>query len=574
MEYTAAQPSSKRWIISPLIPDSVKEALKDFSPLLRQLLYNRGITDPKSAHAFMEHRSADPTDPFLIKDMPKAVEILHTALQTSLPIAIYGDYDADGVTSSALLYEFFIKMGASPRVYIPNRFDEGYGLNLDAVQQLADEDIRLLITVDCGIRSVAEVALAKKLGMQVILSDHHLPGEILPPADAIINTRQPGDPYPYKHLAGVGLAFKLAQGYLARYPHPDVQAEDWLDLVAIGTVADLAPLTGENRSLAAAGIEKIQHTQRQGLFSLAGAAGIRLEKVNAGTIGFGIGPRLNAAGRLDTAMAAFELLTATDIFQAGVLAQQLDNQNTERKDVMHQIQTLAIESALKADPDIPIIFAASPEFNEGVVGLAASRITEALYKPAIIGHQDENCVVASCRSIPELDITQALDHCADLLVRHGGHSMAAGLTVTNDNLPLLLDRLNAYAREKLEGMELAPVLGIDREIALEKIRSEHVPGILEDVDQLEPTGRENPEAVFCSRNLRVVRARAVGDGQHLKLTLRAGSSDYDAIAFRQGHWLENMPDMVDIAYTFEVNSYMGRQTLQLNIKDIKASASN
>lgn len=571
MENYITQATSKRWSISPLIPPSVNQNLTEFSPLLRQLLYNRGISDANSARAFVDCASSAPTDPFLIKDMPAAVELLHHAIQSGISIAVYGDYDVDGVTSTALLYEFLQQLGSTPRVYIPNRFEEGYGLNLEAIQQLATEGVGLIITVDCGIRSVAEVALARELGMRVILSDHHLPGQDLPPADAIINPRQPGDPYSYKHLAGVGLAYKIVQAYLATYRIEGMQADNWLDLVAIGTVADLAPLTDENRALVHSGMQVMRRINRQGLYSLAQISGIKLEKINAGNIGFGIAPRLNAAGRLDSAMAAFDLLTTRDLVQAGTLAQQLDSQNKHRKDITLQIQTLAVESALKADPTVPIIFAASPDFNEGVVGLAASRITEALYKPAIIGHQSDSFVVASCRSIAEFDITKALDACSDLLIRYGGHSMAAGLTVSNENLPALLERLNSQARKTLAGLELAPVLGIDREILLDKLRAEHVPGIMEDVGLLEPTGRGNPEALFCSRNLQVKQARTVGDGQHLKLTLRAGTKDYDAIAFRQGYWLEEMPDLVDIAYAFDINNYMGRQTLQLNVKDIKPS---
>lgn len=571
MENYITQATSKRWIISPLIPPSVNQNLTEFSPLLRQLLYNRGISDANSARAFVDCASSAPTDPFLIKDMSAAVELLHHAIPSGIPIAIYGDYDVDGVTSTALLYEFLQQLGSMPRVYIPNRFEEGYGLNPEAIQQLASEGIGLIITVDCGIRSVAEVALARELGMRVILSDHHLPGQDLPSADAIINPRQPGDTYPYKHMAGVGLAYKIVQAYLTSYPIEGMQADNWLDLVAIGTVADLAPLTDENRALVHSGMQVMRSMNRQGLYSLAQISGIKLEKINAGNIGFGIAPRLNAAGRLDSAMAAFDLLTTRDLVQAGTLAQQLDSQNSHRKDITLQIQTVAVESALKADPTVPIIFAASPDFNEGVVGLAASRITEALYKPAIIGHQSGSFVVASCRSIAEFDITGALDACSDLLIRYGGHSMAAGLTVSNENLPALLERLNTQARKTLAGLELAPVLGIDREIFLDKLRAEHVPGIMEDVSLLEPTGRGNPEALFCSRNLQVKQARAVGDGQHLKLTLRAGTKDYDGIAFRQGYWLEEMPNLVDIAYAFDINNYMGRQTLQLNIKDIKPS---
>ncbi len=568
MENTSFQPTSKRWVVSPLIPQDVDSALEEFPSLLRQLLYNRGITDYQAARAFVDCAPAEDTDPFLIKDMHTAVEILHQALAENALIAIYGDYDVDGVTSSALLYEFLSSLGSTPRVYIPSRFDEGYGLNMDAVAQLHSEGIALMITVDCGIRSIAEIALAKSLGMRVILSDHHQPGAQLPPADAVINTRQAGDPYPYKQLAGVGLAYKLADAYLRMYPQAGLDAQNWLDLVALGTVADLAPINGENRALVRAGLEQMRDTRRQGLYSLAQVSGIKLESVNSGNIGFGLGPRLNAAGRLDSAMAAFELLTSTDVFSAGMLAQQLDAQNVQRKDLTLHVQEQAIQLAMQADPDSPVIFAASPDFNEGVVGLAASRVAEQLYRPAIIGAQNESNIVASCRSIPEFNITSALDKCADLLVRYGGHSMAAGLTVSLENAPELLARLNAIAREALQGVEMVPVLGIDREIQLEHMRPEFVPQVFEAMEKLEPTGRENPEALFCSRGVRVASSRVVGDGQHLKLTLQAGKNSFDAIAFKQGYWLNQLPERIDIAYAFELNSYMGRKTLQLNVKDI------
>lgn len=568
MENSTLTPTPKRWLVSPLIPPSVSSALEEFPSLLRQLLYNRGITDYQAARAFVDCAPAEDTDPFLIKDMHTAVEILHQALAENALIAIYGDYDVDGVTSSALLYEFLSSLGSTPRVYIPSRFDEGYGLNMDAVAQLHSKGIALMITVDCGIRSIPEIALAKSLGMRVILSDHHQPGAQLPPADAVINTRQAGDPYPYKQLAGVGLAYKLADAYLRMYPQAGLDAQNWLDLVALGTVADLAPINGENRALVRAGLEQMRDTRRQGLYSLAQVSGIKLESVNSGNIGFGLGPRLNAAGRLDSAMAAFELLTSTDVFSAGMLAQQLDAQNVQRKDLTLHVQEQAIQLAMQADPDSPVIFAASPDFNEGVVGLAASRVAEQLYRPAIIGAQNESNIVASCRSIPEFNITSALDKCADLLVRYGGHSMAAGLTVSLENAPELLARLNAIAREALQGVEMVPVLGIDREIQLEHMRPEFVPQVFEAMEKLEPTGRENPEALFCSRGVRVASSRVVGDGQHLKLTLQAGKNSFDAIAFKQGYWLNQLPERIDIAYAFELNSYMGRKTLQLNVKDI------
>ena len=571
METKPNTPSPKRWIISPLIPNSVKQELRDFSPLLRQLLYNRGIETSSEAESFLTYQTNFSANPLLLKDMPEAVRLIHEALQDGSMVAIYGDYDVDGVTASALLYEFFRSLGLTPRVYIPNRFDEGYGLNLDAMQQLAGEGIGLLITVDCGIRSVDEVREARARGMKVIVSDHHLPGSVLPPADAIINPRQPGDPYPYKHLAGVGLAYKIASAYLATYPTAGLDADHWLDLVAAGTVADLADLTGENRALVKRGLDEMRKVNRQGLFSLSQVAGVKLDRVTASNIGFILGPRLNAAGRLDTATAAFELLVSENLFEAAALAQQLDNQNAYRKALTQKIQEAAIAEALASDPDKLIIFAASKEFNEGVVGLAASRVVEALYKPAIIGYQDDGFVKASCRSIKEFNITAALDQCSDLLIRYGGHSVAAGLTVANENLPALLERLNNLAVASIGNLELVPELWIDYEISLAKVRPEHIPGIMDDVARLEPTGQKNPDVLFCSRNLQVISSRVLGNGQHLKMNLRAGDSVYEAIAFRQGQWQTTLPSTIDIAYTFDKNEYQGRTTLQLNVRDLKPS---
>ena len=561
----------KRWKIAPLIPRHINQELSAHSPFLRQLLFNRGIITAEAAQAYLSQESPTNPDPFQLKDMDKAVALIHEALQTEKKIAIYGDYDTDGVTSLAVLYEFFNQLGHTPRVYIPNRFDEGYGLNCDAIQQLHDEGIDLIITVDCGIRSNKEVALAKELGMQVIVSDHHLPGPTLPQADAVIDPHQPADPYPYKMLAGVALAYKIAKAYLQAYPQKGIDPAQWLDLVAIGTVVDVAPLDGENRALVKAGLKAMRNTHRQGLFSLIQASGIKIEQLNAGHLGFAIGPRLNAAGRMDSALAAFELLTTQDLFQAGMLAQTLDNYNQQRKDITHAIQEAVINEANALDADTPVVISVSADYEAGVVGLAAGRVAESFYKPAIIGRFEDGWIKASCRSIPEFNIVEALEQCSDLLDHYGGHAMAAGLTVQETLLGEFSERLNQIARDTLAGMELVPELAIDYEISLDRLKPERVPGILSDIAQLEPTGTHNPDALFCSRNCKVMRAWGVGDGRHLKLTLGADTHQFDAIAFNQGYWLADLPSHVDVAYAFEINSYQGRQSLQLNVRDIKAS---
>ena len=566
------RPLPKRWRVHHRIPKDIDAELSAFSPLMRQLLYNRGISDSASALHFVNGDVGFPTDPFLLTGMREAVDRVHQAVIKQEKVAIYGDYDADGVTSTALLVEFFSHLGMQARPYIPNRYDEGYGLNDEAMQQLAQEGIDLIITVDCGIRAIAEVELANQLGMDVIVTDHHHPGSVLPPAEAVIDPRQKGDAYPEKNLAGVGLAYKLTQAYFAVHPHGDINPEDWLDLVAIGTVADLTPLQGENRMLVRLGLEKIRLQPRQGLFSLGRLAGIDLAKLDASHIGFGLGPRLNAAGRLDTAFTAMALLTTDDLYEAGQLAQKLDSQNSQRQEMTQKIRTEAAAQVLTQDPDALLFFAAHPSFSEGVVGLAASRLSESYYRPAIIAHQGEEFTVASCRSIPEFHITRALDACADLLEKHGGHAAAAGFTVRNENIVALMSRLTEIAQEQLGLLELIPELYIDRDIKLERLDYKYTPGILEDLRQLEPTGRGNPEPLFSSKHVGVRQARLVGrEESHLKLTLQAGNNTYDGIAFRQGYWYADLPERIDIAYRFDVNDYMGRNTLQLNIKEIKVS---
>lgn len=562
---------AKRWITSPLIPPNISRQMPDVSPFLRQLLYNRGIESNEAALAYISGDSPTNPDPFQMLGMHEAVEVLHDAIQSGQKIAIYGDYDADGVTSSAILYEFLAQLGLDARVYIPNRFDEGYGLNLEAIEQLADEGVKLLITVDCGISSVAEVARASELGMRVIITDHHQVPEVLPDAAAIINPHRPTDPYPYKELAGVGIAWKLVVAYLQRYPNPEIDPDQWLDLVAIGTVVDVAELNGENRSLVKRGLALMRMHPRQGLFSLSQVAGIKLDQLNAGHLGFGIGPRLNAAGRMDSAMAAFELLVTQELFEAARLAQDLDNKNQERKNLLNEIEEIAVQEALASDEDLKVIFVASEDFNQGLVGLAAGRIVESLYKPAIVGHIEGDKIVASARSIEELNIHETLKECEDLLEKHGGHAMAAGLTLKLENVDAFVERINQVATEKLGDMTLLPILRIDYDIDLARLKPEHIPGILNDVAQLEPTGHKNPDALFSSHHCQALRVRTVGNGAHLKFSVRDGQQEFDAIAFRQGHWVNNMPDYIDIAYTVEINEYMGMRNVQLNVKDIKKS---
>jgi single-stranded-DNA-specific exonuclease len=556
------QPLTKSWQPHALITPDVEQALFTYPPILRQLLYNRDIHTSDDAKRYLQALPPPGTEAENLLCMAEAVERIQFAIKNLESIAIYGDYDADGVTATALLVSALQRAGADVSGYIPNRFDEGYGLNVEALKSLQDQGKQLVITVDCGMRSIEEAQYAQQIGLDLIISDHHHPSDEIPPALAIINAKQPGDTYPDKNLAGVGLAYKLAT---AIYEDPALTTEH-LDLVALGTVADLAPLVGENRALVRQGLEQIRRPHRQGVLALIGAAGLRPDRISAGDIGYTLGPRLNAAGRLDSALAALELLLSQDVYTAASLAQKLDAQNRERQQITRDIQAQAEQLAMAEDPDALLLFAADPTFNPGVVGLAASRLTETYYRPAIVASQGEQTTRGSCRSIPEFHITDALDRCADLLVRHGGHAAAAGFTVRNENLPELKERLKELAEAQLGGMQLRPVLHADLELPLVELR----PELLQYIDALQPTGFGNRQAAFISHDLKVSGYRQIGkDGKHLRLMVSDRHITYDAVAFNQGYWADEMPPMIDILYSYEVNEYNGRTSLQLNVRDIK-----
>jgi len=571
---------TKRWVISPRITPQASAALNTFPSILQQIVFNRGLATDADARAFLRAQPNFNPDPFQFTGMQTAVDRIQYALMHHEPIAIYGDYDVDGVTATALMVEALQKLGANVRGYIPNRFDEGYGLNTDALDTLKADGVKLVITVDCGIRSPNEALHSQTIGLDLIISDHHHPdGLNLPPALAVINPKQHGDLYPDKDLAGVGIAYKIIEALtsnvesaalsLSKGQTSNFQLSDLLDLVALGTVADLAPLVGENRVLVRKGLKQIRETKRQGLFSLAGVAEMKIDKVTAGNIGFMLGPRLNASGRLESALASFELLTTTDFMRAGQLAQQLDVQNRQRQTITRSMQKQAEEIAMGEDPEAFLLFAAHEDFNPGVVGLAASRLTEVYYRPAIVAAQNAEETRGSCRSIPEFHITDALDQCKDLLVRHGGHAAAAGFTVKNHNLPELVAQLKSIAKDQLSDKDLRQTLSADMEVALAALNFE----VLKHLEFLEPTGYGNPDAVFVSRNVKVKSSRTVGaDAKHLKLTLEDDrGAVFDSIGFRLGHLRDTLPARVDVLYHFEANEWNGKRSLQLNLKDVKAT---
>ena len=559
---------SKRWILAAKIDAKTDEVLSPYPSFLRQILFNRGIRTIEQADAYL--RASTPlADPFLLLDMDKAVERLWTAIENDEGIAVYGDYDVDGVSATALMVEVIRRLGGNVTRYIPNRFDEGYGLNLGAIQFLADSNAKVILTVDCGIRSPREAELARELGVDLIISDHHYPQGDLPKGYAVLCPKREGDPYPDKDLAGVGVAFKIAQGLIKRSGRLDVNAEEWLDLVALGTVADIVPLTGENRVMVRKGLSLIRLGRRPGLTALAGVAGKDYRTTTATDIGFILGPRLNAAGRMESALQAYELLIGDSLQEVGKAAQILENQNKDR-----QIQTRKAQEKAQGDlgdiGDQKLVAAFSEEYSSGIIGLVASRLVETYYRPALVGSIDGDEIRASCRSIPEFHITKALDECADLLVRHGGHSMAAGLTVRSENMDALVMRLQEIAERKLAGLDLRPALRADVELDI----SEIAPQLYTQLEDLQPTGMGNPSVTFITRGVHLDKMSRMGeDGKHISFAVR-GCKIGRAVAFNQGAWFDTWmrgdPEF-DIAYSIDLNRYFDRVTQQLNIKDIRLS---
>lgn len=552
-----------RWKVLPPHQNGLDNDLAVFPRVQQRMLSNRGIFDRDEGYLYLR-QSGPLHSPFLLDGMQEAVDFINRILLEKRKIAVYGDYDVDGVTASALLIQVLRKLGADVISYIPNRFEEGYGVNQEAIHHLQSNGIALTITVDCGIRSPNEVSYAKSRGMEMIITDHHEPGDEIPDAVAVICPRKPGDNYPYKHLAGVGLAFKLADALIKSHPEQKLDARDWLDLVAIGTVADVVPLTGENRCLVKSGLDLLRKTDRPAIHALSEVSQIYPARINSRTIGFSFGPRLNAAGRLETADQAFRLMMSETLSEARLLAVELNDKNRQRQEVTRTIQAQAIND-IGQDPLPMVAASAHASYNRGVVGLAASKVAEHFYRPAIVGAIDDGMIHASCRSIEEFNMISALDQCAKLMVKYGGHAMAAGLTISEENWPLLIERMNALAAEELEGIQLIPSITAEMELTLDYLRQ----SLLDEIAEFEPFGAENREPIFLIRNLTVVSSKLIGGGEHLSLKLKSNASAFiDGVAFRQGNRQPELPEKIDVMGKFNKNVYRGQETLQLLIQDM------
>jgi single-stranded-DNA-specific exonuclease len=560
-----------KWQLYPPVSGAHLASFPDLSPLLVQCLYNRGIISTGEVHLFLAGEYEE-GDSFLLKGMAEAVTRIRRAIRGEELIAVYGDFDTDGITATVLLIETLSSLGGRVIPYIPHRMDEGYGLHGSAIRKLAKRGVSLILTVDCGARALQQVRLARSLGVDIIITDHHSPLQELPPAVAVIDTKRADCPYPFKSLSGVGIALKLAQALLRvnrQVPivaaHSPVDEEQLFDLVALGTVADLSPLLGENRSLVKKGLTEMNRARRLGLSAMMGQAQIEPESVTAATISYVLGPRLNAAGRIGDAMLSYRLLSTSSLSRAQALARLLEEKNYRRREVM--LATLEDARLQVVDQeDEPLLFATGEDYPPGVIGLAAHRICEELYRPAVVITKGEKESVASARSIGEFDITAALDECAPLLKKHGGHSKAAGFTVDNENLSLLKQKLREIAGEHLSGVELVPTLDIDAEIPLSSLK----PETFSLTDQLEPLGVGNPEPLLLSPAVEVKDSRVVGD-DHLKLTLSDGRVVWDSIAFDMGQQADSLGSHIDIVYSPRRRMWNDEEQLQLRIEDFRPS---
>ncbi len=554
-----------KWIWPEKSPNDISD-IPGFTRIEREILSSRGLTTTDQAAVFLDHSNLIEGDPFLMKGMKEAVERIARAEKRNELVLIYGDYDADGITATAVLVEVLRGLDIRTEYFIPERITQGYGLHSEVLHDYKAKGVDLVISVDCGIRAVDAIDASREIGLDVIVTDHHELGERLPEAIAIINPKQEGDSYPFKDFAGVGIAYKLACAILDELGM--VAKKPLLDLVALGTVADLAPLHGENRSLVIKGLKQLGSTKRSGLIALSQAVGVSDRRIRTETIAFQLAPRINASGRVDSAYKALELLLTDDVETAFRLAKELDQINRKRQKMTVDIVDLAktkIEEEIELNE---VLFVSDESFHVGIIGLAASRLSDEYYRPAIVANKGDEITRASARSIRCFNIIAALEECSELLLRFGGHKAAAGFSLRTEDISRFQRKINALAREKFREIDLVPSIEIETEVELNELNF----NLLAFLDKIQPCGMGNPIPLFGARQVHLDSSRLVGKKRnHLKLMLKQGGKVIDSIAFNQGHLIRKLTPTIDIAFNFERNDYMGIEGQQLNIKAIKVN---
>ncbi len=560
--------ASKRWQIRPPPPNGFASEL-GLPPFPARILYNRGVRSREEADAFVGNGVSEWNDPALLPDMAAGVERLAAAVGSGETIGIFGDFDADGITATALLTTALREVGGLVEPYIPDRVKEGHGLNSGAVRALAEKSVTLLVTVDCGATSVEEIGLASSLGVDTIVTDHHTMTAGMPNARAVINCRREDSRYPFDGLTGAGTALKLAEALYQRLERP--YPGHLLELAALGTVADVGPLKGENRYIVKQGLKRINSTQSHGLRALAEVAQVRLGGIDTEALSFGLIPRINSAGRVDRADLSLALLTAPSRQRARYVAGQLDELNTERKRVTEAAMRVArrqVEGRSGAENPPHLLWVASETWIPGVLGLIAGRLADRHYRPVVAVSLGGEVSRASARSIPEFDIVSALAESGAPFVKFGGHPQAAGFTLATSSLGDLEAGLVEHARRELGGTDLSPAIDVDCEVDLDDATGES----FEFMRTLEPFGAGNPAPVLLTRDARAVEARRVGSGgRHLKLVVEQGGVAVDAIAFGQGEMQEVVWRGLDLVYRAELDTWGYRPKIQLNVLDMRPS---
>ncbi|MDZ7721282.1 MAG: single-stranded-DNA-specific exonuclease RecJ [candidate division KSB1 bacterium] len=563
----------QKWIVKDGFDPGVIKALSDeikAPPIIAQILYRRGVENKDQAQRFFRASVKELYDPFLLQDMDKAVERLRQAVLSDQEILIYGDYDVDGITSVTVLYLLLKELGAHVHYYIPDRHAEGYGLSESGIQTARGKNIDLIVTVDCGITGHAEIEYAKNLGLDVVVTDHHEPGPAIPDAVAVVDPKRHDSSYPFKELAGVGVAYKLAQGLLQRLDIDESILERYIELVAIGTAADIVPLVDENRIFTKEGLIRLNDSDNIGLKALIRASGLNGRNIGTGQVVFVLAPRLNAVGRMGNAERAVELLSATDETVAQDIAKILEHENKNRKDVDEEAFVEAIELAEShfTNGKTNSIVLSKEGWHTGVIGIVASRVVERYYRPTVLISVEEGIGKGSARSINGFDLYDALKKCEDLFIGFGGHKYAAGLTIDSENIVKFKERLEQIALEKLSGDDLIPALLIEQDIRLGQIDDELVVWL----KHLAPFGPKNMRPVFVSRGLQIVGTPTIVGRNHLKLKVRQDNKVLDVIAFNMGDMIYQLPSGeadLDMAFVIEENIYMGRKSIQLRAKDLR-----
>lgn len=551
-----------RWNLLPPVPDGHVINTCGYSRVVTQLLYNRGLTEPSQLEAFVAADDRLAADPALLPGIHQAVGRIYRALLSGEKIAIYGDFDTDGITATALLVQGLSVLNCQAVPYIPHRLNEGYGVKTAALETLSQQGVGLVITVDCGITAVDEVKKARKLGLDIIITDHHTPQEEIPPALAVIDPKLPESRYPSTELAGVGVALKLLQA-LFQGMGKEKQLNGLLDLVALGTVADMIPLLGENRYLVSQGLKLINTAPRLGLREIMTQSGSNAAGLDSEAISWIIAPRLNAAGRLAHAMSSYRLLTTDSTQEARELATWLEQKNAERQSLTSKAQAKARDNVL-AHSLTPLLFVTDRDFPTGICGLVAGRLAEEFYRPAVVVHTGEQFSGGSCRSIPEFNIFNALRRYRNLLSHFGGHAQAAGFSLPTRNLPQLEQAMTQLATEQLAGVDLRSRLDIDVEVKLPDLGGDTFPML----QKLAPFGQGNPAPTFLSRNVEVIDCRPMGDnGGHLRLKVKQAGVIWDGVAFDLGDCRAEVASPLDIVYHLEKDRWNGEGRLRLNILD-------